>query len=188
MIQERSRSVKSIFTLQMRGQGDHEVDNGATFFDTAEVGTTSSMQFFQYRIGGRYFPGAPVQLSTNLGQAASNGGAEAWVELSKALNMLNDYRLSVSCNTNRWGWQSGPLNGAGTSTLCEYDYTNNLTGHTANGALQQYTRETGGNTFCGTLGSACFASAIDLETSNGVEISGLNAEEQVFCFINDSLI
>lgn len=27
-------------------------------------------------------------------------------------------------------------------------------------------------------GSACFAMAIDLETSNGVEISGLNAEEQ----------
>lgn len=35
-----------------------------------------------------------------------------------------------------------------------------------------------GNSFSGTLGSACFAMAINLETSNGVEISGLNAEEQ----------
>jgi hypothetical protein len=34
------------------------------------------------------------------------------------------------------------------------------------------------NPFCGTLGSNCFAMAIDLETSNGMEISGLNAEEQ----------
>jgi hypothetical protein len=30
----------------------------------------------------------------------------------------------------------------------------------------------------GDFGSACFASAISLETSNGIEISGLNAEEQ----------
>jgi hypothetical protein len=28
------------------------------------------------------------------------------------------------------------------------------------------------------MGSQCFAMAIDLETSNGLEISGLNAEEQ----------
>jgi len=30
----------------------------------------------------------------------------------------------------------------------------------------------------GDLGSQCFAAAISLETSNGIEISGLNAEEQ----------
>jgi hypothetical protein len=37
-----------------------------------------------------------------------------------------------------------------------------------------------GNAFAGNTGSANFAMSIDLETSNGVEISGLNAEEQVF--------
>lgn len=31
---------------------------------------------------------------------------------------------------------------------------------------------------CGDIPSSCFAMAIDLETSNGLEISGLNAEEQ----------
>lgn len=36
----------------------------------------------------------------------------------------------------------------------------------------------GGNAFSGNQGSSCFAMAIDLETSNGGEISGLNAEEQ----------
>jgi hypothetical protein len=36
----------------------------------------------------------------------------------------------------------------------------------------------GGNAFCGNQGSCCFAMAIDLETTNGGEISGLNAEEQ----------
>lgn len=37
----------------------------------------------------------------------------------------------------------------------------------------------GTNNFGGNVGSNAYASAIDLETSNGVEISGLNAEEQV---------
>jgi hypothetical protein len=46
----------------------------------------------------------------------------------------------------------------------------------------------GGNAFAGNAGSANFAMAIDLETSNGVEISGLNAEEQVFFIFNPSLI
>lgn len=36
----------------------------------------------------------------------------------------------------------------------------------------------GSNAFSGNVGSSCFAMAIDLETSNGGEISGLNAEEQ----------
>ena len=34
------------------------------------------------------------------------------------------------------------------------------------------------NSFVATSGSNCFGMAIDLETSNGMEISGLNAEEQ----------
>jgi len=35
LIQERSRSVKSIFTVQRKSQPDITIDNGATFFDTA---------------------------------------------------------------------------------------------------------------------------------------------------------
>jgi hypothetical protein len=37
---------------------------------------------------------------------------------------------------------------------------------------------TQGSQRCGDIPSSCFAIAIDLETSNGLEISGLNAEEQ----------
>lgn len=178
LIQERSRSVKSIFCLQMRGQGDYSKDNGATLFDTSSIGTISSQQYYQYRIGGRYFPGAPVQLSINLGTTSSNGGAEALTELSKALNMLNDYRLSTSLNTNRWAWQCGLIDGAGSQTQNEFDYKYFSGGHGANGALNLRSAEASGNSFSGNLGSACYACAIDLETSNGVEISGLNAEEQ----------
>jgi len=141
------------------------------FFDTAASGT-SSLQTFQYRIGGRYFPAAPVQTSTNIGSSISNGGCEAYVELSKALNIVGDYRLSTGCNTQRWGLQN-----AG-GTLQESDYEAAFGGVAANGVPSFIAIGGGGNSFCGGLGSQCFAMATDLETSNGVEISGLNAEEQ----------
>jgi len=54
LIQERSRSVKSIFTVQRLGQPDIRVDNGATFFDTSVTTEGGTMQNYQYRVGGRY--------------------------------------------------------------------------------------------------------------------------------------
>jgi hypothetical protein len=172
LVQERSRSVKALFAVQRRQQPDIQRDSHATFFDTASNGQ-STLQNYQFRIGGRYFPAAPVQCSSNVGSGFSNGGAEAYVELSKALNIVGDYRLSTPCNTSRWALQ----NAAG--YLQEFDYTTSLRsidGATGVTALQHL--ESATNAFCGTLGSQCFAMAIDLETSNGVEISGLNAEEQ----------
>lgn len=56
----------------------------------------------------------------------------------------------------------------------ELDY--NTSGVTFNAATGvQVVINTGAG---GDLGSQCFAAAISLETSNGIEISGLNAEEQ----------
>lgn len=54
LIQERSRSVKSIFTVQRLGQPNIRVDNGATFFDTSVTTEGGTMQNYQYRVGGRY--------------------------------------------------------------------------------------------------------------------------------------
>ena len=178
LIQERSRSVKSIFTVQRLGQPNIEVDNGATFFDTSlnllnQEGST--LQNYQYRVGGRYFPAAPVQCSTNTGSGYSNGGAEAYVELAKALNILGDYRLSTACNVTRWGVSSGvPTAGAAVTQLQNTDYGTSIKGFDIHGKPIITKTQAGGD-----LGSACFAAAISLETSNGIEISGLNAEEQV---------
>ena len=147
-------------------------------------------------ISFRYFPAQPVQLSTNLGSNTTNGGAEAFVELQKALNCVGDYRLSTSCNTNRWATPCtlysnrpgasintnyGP--NAALSQLNELDYSQSITGFTVGGnplytAVTRYAAGVLGNAFGSQLGSSCYASAIDLETSNGIEISGLNAEEQ----------
>ena len=171
LIQERSKSVKALFAVQRRAQGTYLADNGATFLDTSANGA-STLQNYQFRIGGRYFPAAPVQVSTNVGSAISNGGCEAYVELQKALNQVGDYRLSTSCNTSRWGLQNyGGI-------LQEFDFTRSLTTIGATGIPVFFIVESPTNAFSGTLGSQCFGMAVDLETSNGLEISGLNAEEQ----------
>ena len=170
-VQERSRSVKALFAVQRRQQPLLITDSHAMFFDTSSTGA-STLQNYQFRIGGRYFPAAPVQCSTNVGSAISNGGAEAYVELSKALNIVGDYRLSSGCNTSKWALQNS------SGALQEFDYTGGLVKTNADGSTELAFIESTTNAFCGTLGSQCFAMAIDLETSNGVEISGLNAEEQ----------
>lgn len=171
LIQERSRSVKSIFTVQRLGQPDIRVDNGATFFDTSLTSTGGTLQNYQYRVGGRYFPAAPVQCSTNTGSSVSNGGAEAYVELAKALNILGDYRLSTACNITRWALAPG--NKGGVRVLQNEDYGTSYSQINEFSIPQVATTFTGGD-----FGSQCYASAISLETSNGIEISGLNAEEQ----------
>lgn len=132
----------------------------------------------------RYFPSQAVQCATEVGGKISNGGAEAWVEMAKALNVLGDYRLSSSVNTTRWAANpgakaTGSLAGAKNfNILPEFDYDYSLVQNTAGGMplLTEITTET--NATSGTLGSGIFGIAIDLETSNGLEISGLNAEEQ----------
>lgn len=176
-VQERSRSVKALFAVQRLPQPNFERDNGALLFDTGAAGTPSSLQQYQFRIGGRYFPAAPVQTSTTNGSGIPNGGAEAMIELQKALNCVGDYRLSTSVNTTRWAVgidQAGIFN----NVANWFDYNVALSAYDANGAPTFEFANTYANSFCATTGSMCFAMAIDLETSNGMEISGLNAEEQ----------
>ena len=164
-VQERSRSVKALFACLQAAAGAYASDNGATFFDST---ASSSMQSYQWRIGGRYFPAQPVELSVN-GLAVCNGGAEAYLELQKALNVVGDYRLSTGCNTLRWAYS-----GAGGFT----DFKSNIFNFTNDGTPSVNSALASTTGLAGNSGSQCYASAIDLETSNGIEISGLNAEEQ----------
>ena len=151
------------------------VDNGATFFDTSAAGA-STLQTFQFRVGGRYFPAAPVQCASNVGSQYSNGGAEAYVELSKALNIVGDYRLSTAVNPIRWGFGT---DSTGLNAEHDYAYAQSVARANDGGGVPTYILvESSGNSFSGGVGSACFGMAVNLETSNGVEISGLNAEEQ----------
>lgn len=180
LIQERSRSVKSLFTVQRLANNNFALDNGATFFSTSGVTAagppvqTGSLQSYQYRIGGRYFPASPVQTALTLGSTVNNSGCEAFLELQKALNYVGDQRLSVALNTVRWAVQPDTA-----ATLPAFDYEAQV-GALGNGFGVPITgiTVTDINAFCGNFPSCAFAAAIDLETSNGMEISGLNAEEQ----------
>lgn len=170
-VQERGRSIKSIFVAQVRAPHSMELDSGATFFDTSSFSASgNTMQEFQFRIGNRYYPAAPVQLAIGGGGSISNGGCEAYVELQKALNTVGDYRLEVSSNVTNWAVPIGTL-----GELPEYDYTKSVTNVNVNGNpvyVDVDAHLAGNNRAC------TFLSAVDLESSNGVEISGLNAEEQ----------
>lgn len=187
LIQERSRSVKALFAVQRRAPVNRTTDSGACFFDTGATG--NSMQNYQYRIGGRYFPAAPVQTSTTVGSAVTNGGAEAYVELEKAMNIVGDYRLSTSCNSLRWATTTATANistGANSTATAfnELDYSVAIVNYVLTNTIGPVysaialASASVGNSLAGNVGSSCYTSSVSLETSNGLEISGLNAEEQ----------
>ena len=109
---------------------------------------------------------------------------------------MGDTRLSLATNSLKWALNPAPTIPVFSPTavahpvLPEFDYDQALLGFKTTGApvlkntTATYVAATGiinlPNAACnaGDVGSTCFAMAIDLETSNGLEISGLNAEEQ----------
>lgn len=186
-VQERSRSVKALFAVQRRAPIDRHTDSHATLFDSSAA-ASNTMQTYQWRIGGRYFPAAQVQLSSVIGGSTTNGGAEAFIELSKALNIVGDYRLSTAVNSNRWAIGTATatitLGAGGLATaypeldFCTFITQWNAAGSPTYAAVTSASGSTTGNCFAGNVGSCCYTSSISLETTNGMEISGLNAEEQ----------
>ena len=173
-IQERSRSIKSIFTVVRSSEKTFASDAGATLSGIAANGV---LNYYQYRIGGRYFPAAPV-ICSNYQTAAGtpNGATEAFIELQKALNTLGDYRLSTAVNAITWGdkYRDAGNNILAPVSVQESDGLYGLFPGTSDagtsGSMPTY--------MASAVGNGCFCMAINLETSNGAEISGLNAEEQ----------
>jgi hypothetical protein len=131
----------------------------------------------------RYFPASPVQNALTTAATAPNGGAESYVELAKAVNILGNTQLSTAVNALKWGLNPAKNNyvAGAHPILQEFDYDCGLIGYKATGGIVMAipSQASNGTTAAaGDLGSSCFAMATDLETSNGLEISGLNAEEQ----------
>ena len=179
-VNERSRSVKGIVAVQRRGQAQFQYDNHAMFFDSnTQFGVTndgSTMVNYQYRHGGRYYPGAPVQMSLNAGSHYSNGGSESNAEMEKFLNTVGDYRLQP--NVNVLNWAIPAIINQNYNLLPEYDYSYLVAGYNAYGIPNMLLVENATSCTAGNMPSSCYANCINFETSNGVEISGLNAEEQ----------
>lgn len=187
-IQERARSVKSIFAVQRLGalSGTFTAntyagsstgslwafDAHAGLFTSGNGATTGTLQQYQFRIGGRYYPASPVQTAIPSAQTITNGASEAMVELQKTLHTLGDYRLSNGINYTRWG--------VGVSEHPGYQATDGFTEviGTNAGTLVANVTDTVNPLAGAGLFSSCFAMAVNLETTEGGEISGLNAEEQ----------
>jgi hypothetical protein len=199
-IQERSRSVKSLYTVVRRAVPKLQWDSGALFYtssgnDKAAQGATgpkNTLLSYQYRIGGKYFPASPVQCASPSGDYPA--GAEPFVELQKALNTLGDYRLSAPVNFLRWAQPFAmsfkemtlpypyPSDGGAATygtTVNEGDCNFQCTAWSDFGTMGKgqgtIFQPVGGAS--GNVGSTCFVMAIDLETTNGLEVSGLNAQE-----------
>ena len=178
MIPERNRSLKAIFCVQtppaaivnskgvawdshslLHSSGGVTLNN-ATNLD-ANVGK-GHIVTYQWRIGGKYYPAQPVTCGNG---TSCNGGAEAYRQLEKALNIVGDYRLSTAQNPLRWCRSGGPtLKYGGVSQ--PFDWPSN-SGGLAFAASRGY-----------MAGPSSFVIAQDLETSSGAEVAGLNGEEQ----------
>jgi hypothetical protein len=202
-IPERNRSVKGIFAVQVRSTADIEKDTGALFYSSYDpnsyalvaTGTGNTLQEWQYRIGGKYFPASPVQCATTVGGNISNGASEAYIELAKAVNILGDYRLSVPMAADNWATVAGVFNYNSTDYIflpeydgaylwsnpfqngtCVLELTENALGLPADNVVYDPS-SVAARSFYGT-GSCTFCMAQNLESSSGLEISGLNAQEQ----------
>lgn len=183
-ITERSRSIKGMFVVQRRNPPDFQYDSHACFYDTnpsvnASVGST--LQSAQWRVGGRYFPGSPTQYSANVGGNVTNGGAEGVLDLQKFLNTVGNYALQTNLSLLNFA-----VPAAAGGTYNEYDYSKALLtwdGHGTPSTVLIETQQVGptvsrGTDTCGNMPSGAFACAVNFETSNGIEIAGLNGEEQ----------
>lgn len=178
-ILESAKSLKSIFSFLKRTIPVLKWDYGASPFFP---GALNTLQSYQYRIGGRYYPSAPVQCGVG---AVPNGGGEAYMELAKALYTVGDYKLSSGTNAVSWGH---PIAAAAEATGPPVSYTFSYSGEAesdfevADYYFQAGTFGTVDSSqvynYMGNIASQCFAMAISLETANSVDYSGLNAEEQ----------
>lgn len=162
-IPERNRSLKAIFCVQVPpagfNVGNRAWDSHALLQSSANVNMgldTKGGGFvneYQWRIGGKYYPAQPVRCGDGTN---SNGAAEAYREFQKALNIVGDYRLSTGQTPQRWC--------PATKLSSLWDWPSD------NAALGAHDDD--------MQGPSSFVIALDMETSSGAEVSGMNGEEQ----------
>lgn len=175
-INERSRSVKAIFSF-IRKQAASLRDDWGTSYGDFHNNTLIS---YQYRVGGRYYPASPC-MNTFI-DGVRTGSCEPFIELQKAIKTLGDPTIVSAINSARWNIPASLYDGLTTgegypsSIACsdgKLTYaTTSANGFPAEGATRNSLDEGG------LVLSSVFCMAACLESSNGRELSGLNAEEQ----------
>lgn len=124
-IHERARSVKAGYAIIRSGESNSGfIDSDRMFYAAGEgynltngfITSQSSggVQQFQWRVGGRYYPAQPVR--------CTNGGAEAYVELQKAINTFGDYTVDNSIDF--FNWTTYPSGGNGSKFIMAAEFEN----------------------------------------------------------------
>jgi hypothetical protein len=164
-INENAKSLKAMFCCQTVTPTRINYDSQSTINSS---GTSGFMTNYQYKVGDKYFPPSPVRGSFNNASNRSNCGVEAFIELQKALNVLGKLNISSAVNSIRWASKcSNPV-----ELTKDFEKFNEYIEPNGDAYLANSTFP-----FCGDVGSACYCAAINLETTNGAEISGINSQE-----------
>ena len=163
-INEGSKSIKAMFCVQT-APSSYTIDSHATVDGS---GTNSVLKNYQWKIGNTYYPPSPVQGTLLKYPLVTNNGCEAFIELQKALAVVGNHSLSTSMNTMKWSVPSSTVS----VKLGDYIYY-----PTIFDSIGSIATTTIYSPYSSTFGASCYCAAINLETSNGIDISGINAQD-----------
>lgn len=180
-IPERSRSLKSVLVFMRAQNADLRTDYGASFGDF----NGAVIDSYQYRIGNSYYPASPVVNTFQSG--FRTGSVEPYQEFMKVIKNYSDQTAGF----NNWRWNFPSATYVYYSGVSPLGYSSiigaadkklaviNVPTSPASGLIDAtWTVNVQNSELSSGQGSTIFCFAIDLESSNGAEISGLNAEEQ----------
>lgn len=166
------------------------------------VPTMSGIYEYQFRIGGKYFPAQPVEVHTKEYSIMTAGGAEALFELQKCLDIVGAFQTGAGFVGNTWCNQYAQIavttNATATANAIQsiaqgnrdisvpYSDSGLINAASDDTIVIQETFKARRNPLL--QGNSFFVMGADFETSNGLELAGINAEEQsdVMLFIKNA--
>jgi hypothetical protein len=173
-IHERARSIKAAFsvireTIPNKGVDSdlfyHDLNAKYEATDISEAPQTCHISEYQYRIGGRYHPAQPVD--------CENGGAEAFLELSKTINSLGDFQFSPNISPQEWSTHYTESGSAATKFIMSMEFEN---------------KDVFPDTISGINGEEQSDINLSIKTSGSLD-SAVSKNKQLWTFINyDALL
>lgn len=170
VVAERARSIKAAFAVQVSTVLNGTSPTAAAWEADSHAFPRGGITEFQWRVGSRYFPAQAVK--------ADGFAAEAYIELQKALNILGNYEVGGQIIPYTFGSTTGSAvdGGAGKQdgiTAAKVIGINDP--YIVNGVDGSNPWNVGDFTVDNV---SKFVIGTSFETTNGMEISGINGEEQ----------
>lgn len=189
------------------GSGNDSAFNPLSFVSTVNSANPGLVTSYQFRIGGAYYPAQEVQVHTPNLLVDRNEGQEALFELQKALDTVGAYQTGTGFTNLTWcnSFQQSARNiaggGGGAIVPNLFSHNRDMSEPCKAGVHSRYTSDVATTQVAANAitlaqiesanigqhldrrtgyqqSNPCAVFAVDLETSNGMEIAGINAEEQ----------